>query len=465
MVENNKNQFVNFVRDHRAAFVIGESLWLIHFFAGKSVDPNLGWTNILPFVPLVRAAGQDLAYALGTTAAELSKAALLVPFFNTVKGGVIKAMEYKDKVKEHNQRLQEGREPLLHPAILAIDLTNLPGTGNHEGELIDGLKRHRKKNMATWQLIENVFGPVCEVVRENTPQPVNIPEFQYLRMKTNGFRDKETLKKRGAEYAAGILLCMLDKDHTVFDSNPEAAQVIDDMIERIIGACDNVEEIKSEEKNQQVQLPKIVIVNDREHSRHEAISMESTATQQGKLEDFFPEYQGYSPIIAEKAVVEDLLVRMQGKRIAFFTPKGGSSIGKNFLSYMNRYVHEHQIQNPPIILRIEDGKLGESLAKNKPDLIFVIGENDASVTGATESIIQFQATNIKTNENYPICPVLTFLEGHSSDSTIKRIQNFISSDNVKKDNLKQEVVYLHDILSSKVAKILQDWANMYNKSK
>lgn len=415
---------------------------------------------------MIRAGGHDFEYAIGTGAAELSKAAILIPIFNSARFGFQKYLEERD----HELRFKEGREPLQNSTILTIDLTNKENVGNHQGELVDALWKHRDKNPEKWEVIEEVFGRICEVVQEGTPQPADKPDHQYLRMKTKTYRDKDTLKKRGAALVSALLMCVLDKDHTVFDSDPQAATTIDEMVGKLVSAVDVVQEIKEDATGVKVQLPKIVIVNDRPHARHAGISIIKDADksktlvieQPRRLADSFPSYQGYESILAEEAVTKQFLVQLRGKKVALFAAKGGEAIVSSFKAYIEKYAIDQKISEAPTFINIEEGELAKSLESQKPDVILLMGEKDSSVTEAADDIVQFQSSMINTRENYPLIPILTFLEGHTSDATVKRISDYIAGP-AKNDNMEISTVYLHDILASEVAERLYTLALAYKQ--
>lgn len=301
--------------------------------------------------------------------------------------------------------------------LLMLDTTNEALEGSTHGDFYNEFYSYLLSlpQDTVAQLIKR-YGPVCEIVPENVPEPADEPPIAYFRTPNpanTGFL-RDTVK---AERSQGTITVLMSRSHTVWDEAYTPAQPIIDTANNMNNTI--ADTLKAGD------IPKILITNNKEIVTHGAFdpSTGSTRTEETNTAEYFKE-RGYRVTIAEEKVMKDLVDTFKAKKMKRVVlmddgTKEGERIAGNWLKDYQRF--KLADKDLPEVIEVPEGKLGEVLQNGTYDAGFLIGAEDGRVAEAALAILEKQRAE-EVKGRYKKVPLEVLLEGRGSADKLDQVE-------------------------------------------
>lgn len=325
--------------------------------------------------------------------------------------------------------------------LLMVDHTNEAREGSTHGDFYNELYRYlllQRPDLLT-SLVQK-YGPVCEIVPENTPEPAAEPIPLYFRSpnpsNTEFLRD---LVK--ADRAEGTISVLMSRSHTVWDAAVVPTQESIDTLNNMNSTITSTLEAGD--------IPRIIITNNRDITSHGAYDPHtgSTRIDSIKAEKYFTD-KGYHVVLAEHEVMAHLTTTFTNKlfrKVVLMndgTPEG-ERIAANWLDDYNSLKAGDKTSQLPEIIEVPEGRLGEVLKTQEYDGIFLLGADDIRVAEAAQAILNRQRDGGDNIDGYRQVPLEILMESRGSADSLAQIEERGGG-----------LHFVHEVLAEKAVDIL-----------
>lgn len=426
----------NFVQNHpKFPLLIGAAGYVGEVVVNQALHPEWGiGANV--FSPIFF----DVSPVEGQYSLNSLQGVFQAMFVGGGATSVISGLAEKAKEMFYLPNIKRGRAKNPYKQmVLMVDTTNEAAEGSTHGDFYNELYRYLvlQGRDRLPDLIKK-YGPVCEITPDNVPEPAEEPVPAYFR--TTNPSNTEFLKDLvKAERTKGTISVLMSRSHTVWDDKFTPSQELFDRANNMNVTITDTLGVGD--------IPKIVIVNEREVSTHGAFDPATGNTRVDSLSAsrYFRD-RGYEVVNAEQEVMTDLVdtfVRKKYKKVILMddgTPDG-ERIAANWLrDYKQTKVTGGEL---PEIIEVPEGKLGEVLVQKEYDGVFLIGAEDTRVAEAAQAILEKQMSESEDTKGYRIVPVEVLMEGRgSADKLVQVTKNG------------GDLHFVHEVLARKAVDIL-----------
>ena len=426
----------NFVQNHpKLPLLIGAAGYVGEVAVNQALHPEWGvGANI--FSPIFF----DVSPVEGQYSLNSLQGVFQAMFVGGGATGVISGLAEKAKEMFYLPDIKRGKvKNPYKQMVLMIDTTNEASEGSTHGDFYNEFYRHLvlQGRDRLPDLIKK-YGPICEITPDNVPEPAEEPIPAYFRT-TNPSNTEFLRDLVKAKRTKGTISVLMSRSHTVWDDEFAPSQALFDTANNMNSTITDTLGVGD--------IPKIVIINDREVSTHGAFDPTTGSTRIDSLSanKYFKD-RGYEVVNAEQEVMTnlvDVFRKRQYKKVILMDD--GTSDGERIAANWLRDYRQTKSGNNelPEIIEVPEGKLGEVLIQQEYDGIFLIGAEDTRVAEAAQAILEKQMSKSEETKGYRIVPIEVLMEGRgSADKLVQITKNG------------GDLHFVHEVLARKTVDIL-----------
>lgn len=500
----------NYIHGNPGEFLAFLGLAATHAVTSFPLSPETPFSNLIPFIPPPRVAGQDVLYGLALTSSVLSNALLVK---KSLEGGIaglghlVNRFRHEDELEKLQEQVRLGTAEITYPYYSAFyDCTN-EAVGNHQGDAMRELSMIVSEWPELKELIEKVTGPIVEFVTEKDVQPpLETPIWEWLKTQDISETQEFLIPIAHAQRVGNAVGVFLNHNYTIHDKRVDQRRPMREAMDTFGNMCDSIDTIKSGETAQEVpdsiapalqdiaqeddeigdvspdepkKIRRFAIVNNHIATLAALASSDSTLRVLAESQIIEKlERDNYRVINAEVAHMDDLMAdfRSKGYKRIVIVDDGsdpGNDIAAEFIRFYNDEYKIGKTGLPELLeskqeeetadlkaqteseVMTED-RLSTALNSLEYDAIVCIGGDDKQVVnnGATEVLARQSDGRLKQ-----IKPVEIILEGRGVTETVQRKVQSIkktrrSNDAVQRQRANHQSLFTHYVHNALMRKLI-----------